>query len=161
MTSGAPAERYTVKRLGRTLAAQMPELVKELPSLLEGIGSLGVPARLAVQLRMARLFGCPVCLRIFPWLAGRVGLAPRLVEGAIDGRREQLPAEAAGSVAWIEVVLAGGGAPDLVPAAAMELSSQQRAHLLALARLEQVVHATGLMLLPHAMIERALGIRAR
>jgi alkylhydroperoxidase family enzyme len=152
--------RYTLQKLRRELSTHLPVLARELPRLLAdlpGVG-LGLETRLAFQLRMARLFGCPVCLEIFPRLGVRAGLDARAVQAALDGQLDGLPAEAAGAVAWAEAVITGGGGkPELVPGAAMALSGGQRDHLLYLARVEQVVHATGLMLLPHRMIERALG----
>jgi len=152
---------YTLGKLGRELGAQLPELLRGLPDLLAGLAGphrLGARARLAAQLRLARLLGCPVCLELFPRLARRAGLDETAVQRALEGRVEGLPAEVAGAVAWCEAVITADGArPEIVPGPAMALSAGQRAHMLQLGRLELVIHSAGLMLLPHALIERALG----
>jgi len=153
---------YNVQRLRDELARQLPDLVRGLPSILTGLAGpdrVGLPARLAYQLRMARLLGCPVCLELFPRLGPHAGLPGEAVSRATEGQLEGLLPQEAGAVAWAEAVITGDGAePELVPGPAMALTTGQRAHLLQMARLELVVHAAWLMFLPHSMIQRALGL---
>jgi len=148
---------YTIAKLGRDLLAHVPEVGQWAPHLrLPRDDGLAWSTRLAVQLRSSKLLGCPVCLKLFPGLGPRAGLSSVQVDDALAGRLAGLPPEAAGAVAWSEAVLiAGGAAPDVVPEPALELRASQRDHLLALTRLEIVIHSIGLMFLPHSMIERA------
>jgi alkylhydroperoxidase family enzyme len=148
---------YTIAKLGREMLTHLPELAQWGPHLRPPKDDgLEWSTRLAVQLRLARLLGCPVCLKLFPGLGPRAGLTDDQVKDALAGDLHDLPPEAAGAVAWMEAVLAGGGtAPVEVPEAALVLRASQRDHLLATTRLEIVIHSIGLMFLPHSMIERA------
>ncbi len=154
--------RYTLGKLGRQVLARGPQLARGIPDLLAGLSGpngLGLQTRLAVQVRMARLLGCPVCLEIFPRLAPGVGLAAPVLQRAERGQRDGLPPQMQGALAWVEeVILAEGELPEIVPAAAAELSAAQRSHLLFLVRLELVIHSAGLMFLPHALIKKAAGL---
>ena len=154
--------RYTLGKLGRRLLSRGPQLARGVPDLLAGLSgenSLGLQTRLAVQVRMARLQGCPVCLEIFPRLAPSVGLAAPILERAGEGQLEGLPLQMQGALAWVEeVILADGELPEIVPAAATELTATQRSHLLFLVRLELVIHSAGLMFLPHSLIKKAAGL---
>lgn len=150
---------YTLGRFGRQLRRRGPELLRGLPRLVAGVGSLGLDTRLAVQLRLARLVGCPVCLGVFPRLGDKAGLSEAQVADLAAGRKTDLPPEAAGAVAWVEeLVLADGTPPEVVPAAAMALSQAQRDHLVGITQLELLVHSAGLMVLPHSLIRRAAGL---
>ena len=156
--------RYTLITLGRRLLTRAPQLVRGVPDLLAGLereNSLGLDTRLAVQLRMARLLGCPVCLGLFPHLASKVGLEQEAAEAATEGRQHHQLAtpRMQGALAWIEeLIRADGEAPEMVPAAAAELTAGQRRHLQYLIRLDLVVHSAGLMFLPHSLIRRAAGL---
>jgi len=119
-------------------------------------GGVAPAARVAVSLRLSRIFGCPVCRQLFPALAERAGLDRDAVRAALDGRIADLAPEVAAAVAWAEAVASGDGAlPTDVPEAATMLGDAQRDHLAFMVRLELVVHATGLFFLPHRWIERA------
>jgi hypothetical protein len=148
---------YTLANLGREVLAHLPEIAEWGPHLRPPQhDGLEWSTRLAVQLRLARLLGCPVCLRLFPPLGPRAGLARDQVEGVLAGDLRTLPAEAAGAVAWVEsIIVSGGTAPLELPEAALVLRATQRDHLLATTRLEIVIHSIGLMFLPHSLIERA------
>ncbi len=150
---------YTLAKLGRELLNHVPELAQWGPNLKPPAhAGLEWSTRLAVQLRLAKLLGCPVCLGLFPGLGPRAGLTSGQVQDALAGDLRALPPEAAGAVAWTEAVIVGGGTTPLeVPEAAMVLQASQRDHLLATTRLEIVIHSIGLMFLPHSMIERAFG----
>jgi hypothetical protein len=148
---------YTLAKLGRDMLAHLPEVAEWGPHLRSPKhDGLEWSTRLAAQLRLARLLGCPVCLKLFPPLGPRAGLARDQVEDVLNGDLRTLPAEAAGATAWVEAVLRSGGtAPLEVPEAALVLRASQRDHLLATTRLEILVHSIGLMFLPHSLIERA------
>lgn len=149
---------YTLSFLAREAAAQGPRALRGLPDFARGFvgeGRLEPATRVAFFLRMSTLLGCPVCQVLFPRLAPRVGLDGAAVEGAVRGEVAGLPAEAAAALAWAEAVMAADGDdPGEVPAAAA-LTEAQRAHLLQAVRIERVVHATGLLFLPRALVERA------
>ncbi|HEY3354326.1 MAG TPA: hypothetical protein VGQ83_13825 [Polyangia bacterium] len=148
---------YTLGKLGHELRAHALEATRWLPHLRLPAGEgLEWGTRLAVQLRLAKLLGCPVCLKLFPPLGPRAGLTDDAVGAALQGEGPALSPEAAAAVAWIEAVIVGDGtAPAEVPAAAAALTPAQRNHLLAQARLEIVIHSVGLMFLPHRVVERA------
>ncbi len=150
---------YTIAKLGRDILAHLPELGQWGPHLRPPKDDgLEWSTRLAVQLRLARLLGCPVCVNLFPGLGPRAGLSSSQVDDALAGRLESLPPTAAGATAGVEAIIVGGGtAPLEMPEAAMALQARQRDHLLATTRLEIVIHSIGLMFLPHSMIERAFG----
>ena len=152
---------YNLQKLAQQLVTQGPELIRGLPNLLSGLTGpdrLDLGSRLAFQIRGARLMGCPVCLELFPRIATKAGFDAATVDRILEGELAGLSPEVAGVVSWAEAVITGDGAePELVPGPAMALSSIQRSHLLFLARLELVVHAAGLMFLPHSLIERAVG----
>jgi len=149
---------YSLGKVVREVRAQVPELVKGGANLLPGLlgeHRLDGGIRLAVQLRMAKLLGCPVCFKLFPPLGARVGLSPEAVQSALDGTPEGLTDQQIGAVVWSGEILVGDGAtPETVPEAALALTEPQRQHLLLMMRLELVVHATGLMFFPHGWIDR-------
>lgn len=153
---------YTLSNLSQELTLQLPQLVKgaaEQISRLVGSERLSLDARLAVQLRAAKLLGCPVCLEIFPRTARWADMNEVWIQSAIHGRPDGLSAEAFAAVSWIEVVIvAGGEAPEIAPSTATELTAAQRKHLVYIARLERLVHSAGLMFLPHSLIEKAAQI---
>jgi alkylhydroperoxidase family enzyme len=153
---------YTLSNLSQELTLQLPQLVKgALGQLSRLVGSDRLPldTRLAVQLRAAKLLGCPVCLEIFPRTALLAGMSEVSIRSAIEGRPDGLSASAFAAVSWIEaVIVAGGEAPEIAPSAATELTATQRKHLVYIARLERLVHSAGLLFLPHRLIERAAGI---
>jgi hypothetical protein len=148
---------YTLANLGREVLAHLPEIADWGPRLRPAReDGLAWSTRLAVQLRLARLLGCPVCLKLFPALGPRAGLDRDQVDGALAGDLRTLAAEAAGAVSWVEsIIVSGGTVPLELPEPALALRASQRDHLLATTRLEIVIHSIGLMFLPHAMIERA------
>ena len=148
---------YTLAKLGRDVLAHLPEVAEWGPHLRSPKhDGLEWSTRLAVQLRLAKLLGCPVCLKLFPPLGARAGLAADQVQDVLAGDLRSLPPEAAGAAAWVEAIIVGGGtAPLEMPEAALALRASQRDHLLATTRLEIVIHSIGLMFLPHSVIERA------
>lgn len=152
-----------------TLGFLAAEAQKQLPSLLARPGLLKRPQghgdriggkqKLAAWLRLSRLEGCPVCIHLIPFLAQRKGLDARLVAGALDGDLATLGPELGAIVAYAEAVYrARGEAPRPLPEAATALTRAQREHLEAFVRLERLVHATGLLVLPHAWIRKAAGL---
>ncbi len=149
---------YSLNKLAQEVQAQLPELIKGGADLLPGLvgeHKLDGSSRMAVQLRMARLLGCPVCAKIFPPLGGSAGLSETGVLSALAGTPEGLTDQQYGAVVWCGEILVGDGAtPADVPEAALVLTEPQRQHLLFMMRLELVVHATGLMFLPHGWIDR-------
>ena len=151
-----------MKRLRQQLTARGPQLVLGIPDLLGGLsGPLGLEpsTRLAVQLRLAKLLGCPVCLGLFPRLGPVLGLDRQAVTDAKLGCTDHLPPQADGALAWAEaLVRADGAAPEVVPARAAELTTAQRRHLQYLVRLELLVHSAGLLFLPHTLIRKAAGL---
>lgn len=149
---------YSLGKLAQEVQAQLPALIKGGADLLPGLmgeHKLDGGSRLAVQLRMARLLGCPVCISLFPSMGAHVGLSAEAVQSALAGTPEGLTDQQYGAVAWSGEILVGDGAtPDSVPEAALALTEPQRQHLLFMMRLELVVHATGLMFFPHGWIDR-------
>lgn len=149
---------YSLGKLAQEVQTQLPELIKGGADLLPGLmgeHKLHGSSRLAVQLRMARLLGCPVCANLFPPLGARAGLSPQAVQSALDGTPDGLTDPQYGAVVWVGEILVGDGAtPAPVPEAALVLTEPQRQHLLLMMRLELIVHATGLMFLPHGWIDR-------
>jgi len=159
--SAPGAGPYDLANAGREALAQLPLLLRAAPrqlgDLISGRHALQIGTRLAVQLRLAKLMGCPVCLGLFPGLGQRAGLSEVAVQSALGGRREGLSVEAHAATRWAEAVLAAGGdPPEVAPGVALDLTVQQREHLNYVVRLERLVHAVGLAFLPHTMIERAL-----
>jgi hypothetical protein len=159
-TTGQHQGAYTFANIGHEIATQGPPLVRELPRLVSGLvgtGKVSPEARVAAQLRMAKLFGCPVCLHLFPRIAASVGLDAAAVESAKHGVSTGLSPEAHGAVVWVGEVVSLEALPEVVPGPAMNLSATQREGLVAMVRLDRIIHAVGLFFLPHAVIERALG----
>jgi len=149
---------YSLSKLAQEVQVQLPELIKGGADLLPGLlgeHKLDGGSRLAVHLRLARLLGCPVCANLFPALAARAGLSPQAILSAQAGSPDGLSGEQFGAVVWAgEILVADGATPVTVPEAALALTDPQRQHLLLMMRLELVVHATGLMFLPHSWIDR-------
>jgi AhpD family alkylhydroperoxidase len=145
--------------LTREARLQLPLLARTTGHLrtgFRGADRIEGKTRLLVQLRMARLMGCPVCVNLFPPLAARAGYDKTAIESALEGRADGLTPSEHAAVAWTgELVTRDGEVPTDVPAEAQSLSDAQRDHLAFVTRLELVVHATGLMFLPHGWIERA------
>jgi AhpD family alkylhydroperoxidase len=154
--------RYTVQRLGREILQQAPRIARGFPDLLYSFkpaGKIDPAIRVAVQLRYARLMGCPVCAGLFPRLATKAGLSPEAVKSALEGGADGLTPEQHGAVVWAgELVTSGGVEPAVVPEPARAISQLLREQLATMTRLELVVHAAGLMFLPHGLIERAAGL---
>ncbi len=152
---------YNLGNLVAEAKTQLPHLVQERSSFLPGFkGDERIPApmRLAVHLRSARLMGCPVCAKLFPPIATREGLSPEDISSIVDGDTADLDQELHGAVSWAEALIANDGeAPEETPEAALALSDQQREHLQYMMRVELLVHATGLMFLPHSWIARTAG----
>lgn len=151
-----------------TLSFLLAEAKQQLPALLAQPGLLRRPTgpdrvggrqKIAAWLRLSRLEGCPVCVNLIPALARRKGFDSALCRSAMDGQLDALSPDLAAAVAYAEVAYGSRGeAPGEVPEAAMDLTAAQRAHLEAFVRLERVVHATGLLFLPHGWIRRAAGL---
>jgi alkylhydroperoxidase family enzyme len=153
---------YTLDNLIAEARTQLPHLARHRHHLLSGFtGRQKLPARqrLAVHLRAARVLGCPVCAKLFPPLAVREGIGHDEIERIAAGEVADLPEDLAAAVVWAEAVLDGrGDAPASVPDAALALSEAQRDHLQYMMRVERLVHATGLLFLPHSWITRAAGV---
>jgi len=154
-----PPGPYTVSFLLGEARTQLPHLLRNRNQFLPGFaGTHKLPAatRVAVHLRASRVLGCPVCAGLFPRIATRQGFTDDEIASITAGWTDDLPDEIRGAVAWAEAILeAEGEAPWEVPEAAQALSDEQRDHLQYTLRLERLVHATGLMFLPHSLIERA------
>lgn len=150
---------YTLRRLLSETRMQVPRLVRGKGDVIPGfVGSerLDGKTRLLVQLRMARLMGCPVCAGVFPPLARRAGLHDEAIRSALDGRPDALSPEQYAAVCWAgTLVESDGNAPEPPPEPATALSDSQRRHLQFFVRMELVVHAAGLMFLPHGWVQRA------
>ena len=149
---------YTLKHLSREAAHHLPAVALNLPMLLRSFVSeerIAGPTRLAVQLRYARLMGCPVCANLFPPLGPRLGLSRSAVRSALEGQPEGLTEEQYGAVVYAGELVANDGEPPLeLPEAARMLPPRLLRQLEASTRLELVVHATGLMVLPDGLITR-------
>lgn len=149
---------YTLGKLARDAAAHIPSVVRAAPDLVAGFrgpDQLRSSTRAVLHLRLAKVLGCPVCRAIFPGIARRAGLSTEEIDAALRGDPQALPVEAGAALAWVEAMLPDGEQPPEVPELARRLSERQRAHLATYLRLDLVVHSTGLMFLPHRMIERA------
>lgn len=151
-------DRYTLKKLIRETGTQLPVVLPRLHRVPWGFirpDRLENKTRLLVQLRMAKMMGCPVCVGLFPPLASRAGFDDTAIESALAGEGDGLTAEQHGAVAWVTEVIDKNGEPEHVPPPAEALSDHMRDHIALMARVELVVHATGLMFLPHSWITRA------
>lgn len=151
--------RYTVSNLLSEARLQLPYLIRDRNLILpgfQGMHRLPTTTRVAVHLRAARILGCPVCAGLFPRIAARQGFTEEEIASISAGWVDDLPEEIRGAVDWAGAILeSGGDAPYEVPDSALALSDEQRDHLQYMMRLERLVHATGLMFLPHSLIERA------
>jgi hypothetical protein len=154
-----PPGPYTLRNLAHELRVRSPQIarsLKQLQSGFRGPDRIDANRRVLFFLRMARLMGCPVCLGLFPRIGARTGIDAAAIRSAMDGRADALSAEQYAVVAWAGEVMAGKGEPPAQPSPeAMILTPVQRDHLVAGVRLELLIHATGLMFLPHRWIERA------
>jgi len=150
---------YTFGKWRQDLTVHVPAVITGATHLVDGFRGperLRADTRAAVQLRLAKLLGCPVCRALFPGVARRAGLSDAQVQAALAGEIAQLPREAGAAMTWVEAILSSGGtAPLAVPEGAASLSAKQRDHLEVYTRLDIVVHSTGLFFLPHSMIEQA------
>ena len=119
---------YNLGNLVAEAKTQLPHLFQERSSFLPGFkGDERIPARmrLAVQLRAARLMGCPVCAKLFPPIAGREGLSPEDISNIVSGDTAELDEEIHGAVTWVSALIANDGeAPDEIPEACLALSEQ-------------------------------------
>ena len=149
---------YTLTHLGKVLIDHGPAVLGSLPQLAQGFhgpDALAPSTRVAVQLRLSKLLGCPVCRGLFPGLAKRAGLDDDAIAAALRGEGAALPAQAAAALAWVDSILRAGGEPHEVVEAAEALSVDQRDHLVAFTRLDLIIHSLGLTFLPHAWVVRA------
>jgi len=159
MSPTAPGP-YTLRNLAHEFRVQAPRVLRhptEFPAgFRQGPGRIDGTTRVLVLLRMARLLGCPVCLNLFPKVGARMGIDAGAIRAALDGNAEGLSPEQFAAVSFGGLVIESKGElPAEIPAEAQLLTPEQRAHLVAAARVERVVHATGLMFLPHRWIVRA------
>ncbi len=148
---------YTLGKLGLEAVNQIPIIASGLPELIHafrGDYRIDAKTRIAVQLRLARLMGCPVCASFFPPLARRIGLSPEAVESAFAGTPEGLTEKQFGAVTWAGELARGDGTePTEIPEPVYQISQLMREQLILQTRIELLIHATGLMFLPHRMIE--------
>ncbi len=148
---------YTLAHLGQTFLTHAPAVILGGAQLLDGLrgdGRLAGSTRIAIQLRLAKLLGCPLCRALFPALAQRAGMGEAEVQAALRGEGAQLAPETAAALAWVDEIVRAGGQPQSCEAAA-GLTAAQRDHLVVLTRLDVIIHSVGLMFLPRSMIERA------
>lgn len=152
---------YTIKKLGRELTHQSPYIARGFSDLVHSfVGShkMEPDLRVAMHLRFSRLMGCPICARFFPTLGPKVGLNPVAIHSAMNGHPEALTEKQFGVVTWVdELVTSDGIAPSEIPEPALAISQLLREQIAAATQLELVVHATGLMFLPHSLILRVSG----
>jgi AhpD family alkylhydroperoxidase len=150
---------YTLSKLVREGRAQLPFVLRNahrIPAGFVGADRIDGKTRILVQLRMARLMGCPVCVNLFPPLGRRAGLSDTAIASGLAGSPEGLTPEQLAAVTWIgELIARDGALPMETPSAARVLAPRALKHLTVMARMELVVHATGLMFLPQTWIERA------
>jgi alkylhydroperoxidase family enzyme len=149
---------YTLINLGRAMASHAPAVMRGIPQAVAGFRgaeSLGPHTRIAIQLRLARLLGCPVCRALFPAIGRKAGLTEAFMRAALDGEPAGLTPEAAAALAWVDEVVRSGGAPGAPVAPATELTVVQRDHLVVMTRLDIIIHSIGLMFLPHSLVTRA------
>jgi hypothetical protein len=158
MNPSAPGP-YTLRNLAHEIRVRGPQLIGSLPQLQSGFlgpDRIDGKTRVLFFLRMARLMGCPVCLKLFPTIGAQAGLDTAAIRSAMDGRADGLSPDQFAVISWAADVMASKGEPPAaVSPEAMILTSVQRDHLVAGVRLELLIHATGLMFLPHRWIERA------
>lgn len=152
---------YTIKKLGHEITQQSPVIAQGFSELVHsfvGDHRLQPDLRVAMHLRFSRLMGCPICARFFPKLGPKVGLNPVAVHSAMNGHPEALTPVQYGVVVWAgELVTSDGVIPDDIPEPALALSQLVREQIATATQLELVVHATGLMFLPHSWIRRIAG----
>ncbi len=150
--------RYSLGNLAYEALVQGPRLVGGFPHLVSGFAGryrLDGAIRVAVMLRLSRLMGCPVCANFFPLTGPMVGLSRHAVRSASEGRPDHLSPEQYAAILWAgEIQVAGGERPSSVPEPCGILSEQDLDHLVSAVRLELLVHAVGLMFLPHPWIRR-------
>lgn len=152
---------YTLKKLGHEITHQSPSIARGFADLVHsfvGDHKMDRATRVAVHLRCSRLMGCPICARFFPTMGRKVGLNPVAVHSAMNGHPEALTPEQYGAVVWAgELITSDGIAPIEIPEPAHAISQLLREQIAAETQLELVVHATGLMFLPHSLILRVSG----
>lgn len=153
-----PEGRYSIAHLGRTLVTQLPRVIGDagtIPAGFTGDDKLTGEQRLAIQLRITKLMGCPVCQALFPPMATNAGFDDLQLEEALRGGDMALRPEVAAAADWAAaVLLSDGREPPGDVARSGYLSDQQRDHIATFTRLEMAIHAIGLSFLPHSMIER-------
>jgi AhpD family alkylhydroperoxidase len=160
MTIHVPAPGpYSLGNLAQEASRQLPALLGSLRFARPGDGpDERVPGRtrLLVWLRLSRTLGCPLCLRIFPTLARHRGLDEAAIASALAGLPEGLQPDQYAAIQWADAIVAADGErPYTIPETAQALTEGQRERLLFFVRMERIVHATGLMFLPHAWISSA------
>ena len=147
---------YDLSNLARTTFRFVPDLVEHANAIsasMVGEQRMPVDARMALHLRLARVLRCPVCLLAFPALARVAGLTGPEIDAALDGRTDRLRPTVAQTVAWAGAVArAGGEMPLDWPPEARAMTMRQREQVLLLTRLELVVHAMGLLVVPEPLL---------
>ncbi len=157
-----PGGKFTVANLINTTRRQSPRIFGDSNSIIAGFKGderLTASQRLAMQLRITKIMGCPVCLNLLPPLARKAEFDEDQIQDAMNGGMGTLSPDVAAAADWAEaVLLADGDEPDeedVVESAL--LTDLQREHILTMTRIEMVVHSLGLAFLPHQVIERARG----
>lgn len=153
---GAARRPYDLKNLVEMGLRFLPDLAEHAGAIASGaVGGERMPldARLVVHLRLARLLRCPVCLAGFPAAARVAGLEGGQIDAALEGRVDELPDMLAGAAAWAGTVAAARGEiPVEWPPEARALPAKLREQVLALARLELLVHAASLLVVPEPLL---------
>ena len=129
---------------------------RALTSTVVGDERLPMDVRIALHLRLARLLRCPVCLVAFPGIGRVAGLSGRQIDAALEGEMGELPPMMAQVVSWAEaVVRADGEMPLDWPHQARAMTMHERERVLMLTRLEILVHAIGLAVVPTSLLGTA------
>ncbi len=156
-TRGWPEGKFTAAHMMKTFKREVPRVVTDLgvlPPGFRGEERLTGSQRLAMQLRITRIMGCPVCLSLFPTLARKAEFDEEQIRDALLGGLGALSPDVAAAADWAgAVVLAGGEEPEEEEDEI--LTDLQRTHIVAMARIEMLVHSVGLAFLPHRLVEKA------
>ncbi len=91
-----PAGKYTFPHAVKTLRRQLPRVLDDLYTITPGFMGderLTRSQRLAMQIRLSKLMGCPVCVSFFPALAKKAEFDEDQIQDAMLGGLEALSPE--------------------------------------------------------------------